>query len=164
MSQLRSENCPTVSHLTTRFNWSVVQMSRTISPWHGTIILAPLAPFPSARNDWHCLGPPRHSTFGDCHADNCDCLFFVCPSFLFKPRLIGQRPQFLPSHSLSPSERYGVCLPSRTRPRGSWEHVPAKISIQKAACQKVYGVARFPSLVSSSSFLKVKSANLGPSS
>jgi hypothetical protein len=31
-------------------------------------------------------------------------------------------------------------------------------------CQKVYGVARFPSLVSSSSFLKVKSANLGPSS
>jgi len=35
------------------------------------------------------LGQRRHSTLGDCHADNCDCLFFVGPSFLFTPPLNG---------------------------------------------------------------------------
>jgi len=50
--------------------------------------------FPRARNDWNCLGQRRRSTLSDCHADNCDCLFFDGSSFLFTPPLIANGCNF----------------------------------------------------------------------
>ena len=59
---------------------------------------------------------------------------------------MGKRLQLLPSHLLSRSAFWSVSLFAHLMPV-LLDDVQTKICILKSCCQKVYGVARFPSLV-----------------
>jgi hypothetical protein len=100
----------------------------------------------------------------DRHADNCGCLLFAGHPFLFPPSMMGQRLQFPPSHSLSRKHAVAAFAFLRALSAGVLKRRSGENQYSESCCQKVYGAARFPSLVSTSSFLKVKSANLGHSS